>query len=174
MFQSTHPRGVRLAQFALVQIGVPSFNPRTHVGCDPNHLLCLRQTGVSIHAPTWGATYCAVASKTTRRFQSTHPRGVRRFKLRLMSVYYRFQSTHPRGVRLAWHGIQAFASQVSIHAPTWGATDARMKHSRRKPCFNPRTHVGCDSAKARFLATLIGFNPRTHVGCDFCIFQINV
>ena len=34
-----------------------NFNPRTHVGCDRcGGVLCLG-VGISIHAPTWGATY---------------------------------------------------------------------------------------------------------------------
>ena len=30
---------------------------------------------------------------------------------------------------------------VSIHAPTWGATDCGQSKDGRK-CFNPRAHVG--------------------------------
>ena len=54
-FQSTHPRGVRLAPLRTLD------NARR----------------ISIHAPTWGAT-CERAGKRARKeFQSTHPRGVR-------------------------------------------------------------------------------------------------
>jgi len=35
---------------------------------------------------------------------------------------------------------------VSIHAPVWGATTQPSK-SHDKPCFNPRTRVGCDYDK---------------------------
>ena len=56
-FQSTHPRGVRLAtpDIVLSDIG---FNPRTHAGCDL-HNSCHkgRDERVSIHAPTRGATH---------------------------------------------------------------------------------------------------------------------
>ena len=55
LFQSTHPRGVRLSGNIEKQLR-PNFNPRTHVGCDSS-----KQTQVS----------------TQRAFQSTHPRGVR-------------------------------------------------------------------------------------------------
>ena len=65
-FQSTHPRGVRQylqsSSFAIV-----GFNPRTHGGCDkrlPEYRTCL---GVSIHAPTGGATLSS--SSRQRRFQ---------------------------------------------------------------------------------------------------------
>ena len=33
-----------------------------------------------------------------------------------------FQSTHPRGVRRAWGITDDQYDEVSIHAPTWGAT----------------------------------------------------
>ena len=33
-FQSTHPHGVRLPQLDLAHVGIDSFNPRTHMGCD--------------------------------------------------------------------------------------------------------------------------------------------
>ena len=78
-----------------------SFNPRTHMGCDliavdslPTKYL------VSIHAPTWGAT---------SRWKVPHPAS-RCFNPR----------THM--------GCDAFTKEVlesmpvSIHAPTWGAT----------------------------------------------------
>ena len=82
---------------------------------------------------------------------------------------------------------------VSIHAPTWGATEGSAKFLQRSGCFNPRTHVGCDEPELNngdfiamfqsthprgvrpvgtsLLPSLLRFNPRTHVGCDhidFC------
>ena len=76
-----------------------NFNPRTHVGCD-------RQGGrrsaallISIHAPTWGATGTNSSNSIPRKFQSTHPRGVRRILPGTFSGFPEFQSTHPRGVR---------------------------------------------------------------------------
>ena len=77
-------------------------------------------------------------------FQSTLPRGERLFSLRFPSASCRFQSTLPRGERLRGEalrgGVRGFQStlprgerpknglfcyiffQVSIHAPTRGAT----------------------------------------------------
>ena len=56
-------------------------------------------------------------------FQSTHPRGVRlEFFLRKI-VFFLFQSTHPRGVRLRITSDDLDSDLVSIHAPTWGATE---------------------------------------------------
>ena len=102
LFQSTHPRGVRLVallaaeRFTTVSIHAPawgatacantrkvtpiSFNPRTRVGCDLSQAsVAWSSNQVSIHAPAWGAT--AVATWLVcagMLFQSTHPRGVRR------------------------------------------------------------------------------------------------
>ena len=56
MFQSTHPRGVRL-QRETSRHWRTRFNPRTHGGCDK---MIGRVNGVNF------------------MFQSTHPRGVRR------------------------------------------------------------------------------------------------
>ena len=64
LFQSTHPRGVRLV---VVQL--------------PRHKM-----SVSIHAPAWGATrQRLMLARTLSLFQSTHPRGVRHLSCRLMS-----------------------------------------------------------------------------------------
>ena len=70
MFQSTHPRGVRL------------FIPKS------NTFL-----GVSIHAPTRGATKYKFSYFNIIAFQSTHPRGVRQ---KLMSIILLLPSFNPR------------------------------------------------------------------------------
>ena len=144
MFQSTHPRGVRLYNDVKV-----TFSPY-----------------VSIHAPTWGATLSSLQIFVNFWFQSTHPRGVRLvFRSQVMddnwfqSTHPRgvrhlvvlgarpamgfnprthvgcdreqeisrttrllFQSTHPRGVRPLDAAYCCLQLAVSIHAPTWGAT----------------------------------------------------
>ena len=76
------------------------FNPRTHMGCDGLIGNRIAGNGVSIHAPTWGATSI----------------------IRLMPSYDTFQSTHPHGVRPNFLGMAWLQFFVSIHAPTWGAT----------------------------------------------------
>ncbi len=65
----------------------------------------------------------------TNEFQSTHPRRVRQNEFKNSFAKIKFQSTHPRRVRR-----QATSA--------YGATE---------PGFNPRTHVGCDAAKAASL-----------------------
>ena len=101
-------------------------------------------TCISIHAPTWGATFSWRAFSARSLFQSTHPRGVRQSKFADATSDWKFQSTHPRGVRLLLNlpadsihefqsthprGVRPFhysplvnGDYISIHAPTWGAT----------------------------------------------------
>ena len=143
-FQSTHPHGVRLNLSAWLY---PIFN-------------------VSIHAPTRGATTSTFAlSSFATLFQSTHPHGVRRSGESVHTRLRRFQSTHPHGVRLETTPKERATRQVSIHAPTRGATitlvqkekfimfqsthphgvrPKRVEPSAQVTCFNPRTHTGCD------------------------------
>ena len=144
MFQSTHPRGVRRSLVDNLDESV----------------------GVSIHAPTRGATYTKGATTGLRKFQSTHPRGVRRLSNSKFFRIVKFQSTHPRGVRPYYQANMVKAVYVSIHAPTRGATQIvisdftfyvfqsthprgvrpyQKKSPTMLPCFNPRTHEGCDT-----------------------------
>ena len=54
---------------------------------------------------------------------------------------------------------------VSIHAPTWGATDAQGCFCSYVG-FNPRAHVGRDLHDILVRPVHVGFNPRAHVGRD--------
>ena len=167
-FQSTHPRGVRLAVLHL-----------------PAQLV-----RVSIHAPAWGATAAAHARRhalcgfnpRTRVgcdirgdkefggdnwFQSTHPRGVRpQAGVPEVEAQAWFQSTHPRGVRPGDRHPRDHQQPVSIHAPAWGATRGGSTPDAYHTGFNPRTRVGCDIASLPVSPDLFSFNPRTRVGCD--------
>ena len=55
-----------------------------------------------------------------------------------------FQSTHPRGVRHDFQTEKDRIEQVSIHAPTRGATYIYAGTNAGCMSFNPRTHAGCD------------------------------
>ena len=159
VFQSTHPRGVRLGQHGGAAHGLD----------------------VSIHAPAWGATRLRYrACRLRSEFQSTHPRGVRRRRDRetirhahvsihapawgatrqerrrrmprpvsihapawgatqgsasIRSCRNWFQSTHPRGVRRRNQKGKAPSCRVSIHAPAWGATCPREVRRLAKSLF---------------------------------------
>ena len=121
VFQSTHPRGVRPTyredwrDELRVSIHAPTRGATKEIDTKGLSL------DVSIHAPTRGATLSMLAALSTARFQSTHPRGVRR--------------RHRASYRVN--------KKVSIHAPTRGATKIEdFAHAQES--FNPRTHEGCD------------------------------
>ena len=123
-----------------------SFNSRTHEGCD---------------------SITPVSPKRLETFQFTHPRGVRpdgkgrrhpvyRFNSRTHEgcdknardyarLNAEFQFTHPRGVRRQPQQTKQGQGQVSIHAPTRGATPTYATSWRGSTRFNSRTHEGCDS-----------------------------
>ena len=138
LFQSTHPRGVRLLRFLSTPLGLCfnprthegcdidlrvnidsriSFNPRTHEGCDYAELKSSYDRFVSIHAPTRGATTDNMTAKST---------------------FF-----------------------VSIHAPTRGATTNGYAQMLPWSCFNPRTHEGCDWAPL-IITWLINTFQSTH------------
>ena len=77
-----------------------------------------------------------------------------------------FQSTHPRGVRLFPFIPKEAGRDVSIHAPAWGATGPSLQQSAILQSFNPRTRVGCDPTTPAVWWPSSSFNPRTRVGCD--------
>ena len=164
IFQSTHPRGVRLSSPTLGSIGF-YFNPRTHVGCDFPRPRVPPRRDISIHAPTWGATPSARAGSRRWRFQSTHPRGVRQVRRAFQGGVGGFQSTHPRGVRQGEKGDKGDKG-ISIHAPTWGATPAGSSPSGTKTISIHAPTWGATSFSLAKSAASQDFNPRTHVGCD--------
>ena len=97
-FQSTHPRGVRQGNYRSCR-RYGCFNPRTHEGCDDEEVARCQGGGVSIHAPTRGATH-------------------------IQDIFLCRQCFNPRtheGCDLS--GTKAdIIQEVSIHAPTRGAT----------------------------------------------------
>ena len=101
----------------------PRFNPRARVGRD---------------------TASTTTAYGSRLFQSTRPRGARRW-------------------RRCAPNIRKF---VSIHAPAWGATLRFDCGVAFYSCFNPRARVGRDDAVLKASRTLVGFNPRARVGRD--------
>ena len=186
-FQSTHPRGVRRcalditrgdffisihaptwgATFTMIgsETALFNFNPRTHVGCDLQICKGSLATLISIHAPTWGATSESKTPVLTKKFQSTHPRGVRHWTADISLSILNFNPrTHVGCDPEIYHKQKGCG--ISIHAPTWGATTSTTSIPDSPRYFNPRTHVGCDQGVLPCLSLWPYFNPRTHVGCD--------
>ncbi len=130
---------------------------------------------------------------TSLMFQSTHPHGVRQAFCLHWLTEDKFQSTHPHGVRQQYIARlrERFRSfnprthtgcddllidarqklQVSIHAPTRGATPSAFSVSNTWSSFNPRTHTGCDAPCVCVLSCAQSFNPRTHTGCDVVAYK---
>ena len=77
-------------------------------------------------------------------FQSTHPHGVRRATSDLQRNITCFNPRTHTGCDFAAFQSDLGHQNVSIHAPTRGATC--LGNTLRPPCqgFNPRTHTGCD------------------------------
>ena len=124
-FQSTHPHGVRQLHFSGL-FCTYCFNPRTHMGCDLSKSVSksydIEFQSTHPHGVRHGTTH---KDANKRMFQSTHPHGVRLHKEASNDEVPQFQSTHPHGVRLI--EITLLCSCAL--------------------CFNPRTHMGCDSLK---------------------------
>ena len=166
-FQSTRPHGARPLRSAVGAMaeGVSIHAPTR--GATPGALGCYVYTSVSIHAPTRGATRITGDQFNYLRVSIHAPtRGATKFNHGFPREV-EFQSTRPHGARLA----SAIAS-------------------RRIPdCFNPRAHTGRDGqlgyrfayrilvsihAPTRGATTFavdmcrkaLCFNPRAHTGRD--------
>ena len=127
-----------------------------------------------------------------------------------------FQSTHPRGVRLLLNSNKCLSlcfnprthvgcdknrvyatdiKDVSIHAPTWGATPCKrrppvrywfqsthprgVRHRRLVlPFYNRYVSIHAPTWGATWCAFLnifmLCFNPRTHVGCDASVEYVKI
>ena len=83
-------------------------------------------TEVSIHAPTWGATSKTEADKPY--INGFNPR------------------SHMGSDALVLHPL-VYDTAVSIHAPTWGATGYDGHFGHRCGGFNPRSHMGSDPSR---------------------------
>ena len=189
-FQSTHPHGVRLS-YGQTLAPTQSFNPRTHMGCDLNspsnfpellrfnprtHMGCdniyvleSRETKVSIHAPTWGATLSVDGSDIPIPVSIHAPTwGATNRSCSFTDSSKCFNPRTHMGCDLTifQHNNNYL---VSIHAPTWGATERDFSKRKSTRGFNPRTHMGCDVAILEHLTELQSFNPRTHMGCDVIV-----
>ena len=98
LFQSTHPRGVRLSSYSLKSFR-RNFNPRTRVGCDYFRENCYYPALISIHAPAWGATGRHTAACAGIAISIHAPAWGATLFVSLFHIKAQFQSTHPRGVR---------------------------------------------------------------------------
>ena len=165
LFQSTHPRGVRRPT-ATRPSGLLCFNPRTHEGCDFFYLIDYLQSD-SFNPRTHEGCDQA-ASKAWW--------GVPRFNPRTHEGCDVAEAPEPTELDVSIHAPTRGATHatqvnynnevVSIHAPTRGATLLLHLYLSDDCCFNPRTHEGCDLQRIHKQSHSLSFNPRTHEGCD--------
>ena len=122
---------------------------------------------VSIHAPTRGATCsCPLSTALCSCFNPRTHTGCDVPRLKNISSISKFQSTHPHGVRLIGRYRRSKRLEVSIHAPTRGATSVTGDHSDTHAFQSTHPH-GVRLSTSNILLTFIySFNPRTHTGCD--------
>ena len=99
---------------------------------------------VSIHAPTWGATGVRGLTRLQIEFQSTLPHGERQEAGAVLLNVFGFNPRSHMGSDNLGQCMQ-YAYMVSIHAPTWGATNfhvyatvvsefqSTLPHGERRP-----------------------------------------
>ena len=107
------------------------FNPRAHVGRDPSIRDSYLSYCVSIHAPTWGATKKSCIRFNLVWFQSTRPRGARPTVEGIGGILICFNPRAHVGRDEVNCRSKTFPP-VSIHAPTWGATDIQLNKPIRQ------------------------------------------
>ena len=147
------------------------FNPRTHAGCDAMiSQLMPYYGGVSIHAPTRGATSESATAADSFEVSIHAPtRGATNFdRMQARNDISFNPRTHAGCDFRISDGIsyrRRFNPRTHAGCDTFPtALQAIMQ------CFNPRTHAGCDSVHPTYVQIVPGFNPRTHAGCDSIIF----
>ena len=131
--------------------------------------LCIsgsNERGVSILAPLRGATVGLLILAAVGMFQSTHPCGVRPYRLRHHDDCHGFQSTHPCGVRPTPYGVPVTRPGFQSTHPCGVRRGGSGHRSRCAEGFNPRTPAGCDPIRDHWLEPPCCFNPRTPAGCD--------
>ena len=121
LFQSTRPRGARHERLVVLR-GLKQFQSTRPRGARRSIGKTVRAWTVSIHAPTWGATRLQKTIKGVFMFQSTRPRGARQIRLKACHMQGSFNPRAHVGRDMAL-GRVLVSIVVSIHAPTWGATD---------------------------------------------------
>ena len=153
-FRSTRPHGARLPRPARYAI----------------------RRSVSIHAPAWGATVSVDPLVTVvDGFRSTRPHGARPgASSACEQLGERFDPRARMGRDADRSDGPTCYVDVSIHAPAWGATSAKLRRSRStSDRFDPRARMGRDAARLRSRAPIRAMPFRStrphgarHAMCD--------
>ena len=155
MFQSTRPRGARLAGRSQPRHGLCCFNPRAREGRDAI-LLVVDSEVIGFNPRAREGRDLATAADAVDRplFQSTRPRGARPGRQGGVRGNVRVSIHAPaRGATVA-HGHNDAGRVVSIHAPARGATLLYGDTMIDGRCFNPRAREGRDQAVTRLIRQL--------------------
>ena len=165
LFQSTHPRGVRhrplderIAEFIFQSTHPRGVRP-------PHHTVPPRPRNFNPRTHVGCDEDSKAPEMSPEQFQSTHPRGVRLGE-RLHAVQRIAISIHAP----TWGATNAYAAvndlqRISIHAPTWGATGSVSTLSSGL-LFQSTHPRGVRLNDSKMMENYNDFNPRTHVGCD--------
>ena len=121
-FQSTLPREERPFPTDFVTAFMPYFNPRSHERSDQIHHRQHSWIGISIHAPTRGATGSGYVEGQRYLISIHAPTRGATSALCVLLYPPEFQSTLPREERHECVSIEGYCEEISIHAPTRGAT----------------------------------------------------
>ncbi len=157
--------GVSIGKFARHK----RFNSRTHVGCDQSMDIAKYQYEKFQFTHPCGVRPCAFAinAKTQLSFNSRTHVGCDRGTLTAQNCWTEVSIHAPMwGATIAAEDADPSDYDVSIHAPMWGATRSARRSLGRSSRFNSRTHVGCDLISTTIQLSYTSFNSRTHVGCD--------
>ena len=130
------------------------FNPRSHERSDGGLPPCPSESGISIHAPTRGATRAADRVIKREVFQSTLPREER------LSPFFQstnYKNFNPRSHERSDALCLSFGNpryRISIHAPTRGATKAQMEIVQlRKISIHAPTRGATEKVSAKEVIT---------------------
>ena len=144
LFQFTLPRGERCKVTTPLRDGLLYFNPRSHEGSDEDGSSLTAVTiGISIHAPTRGATGLCGWNPRIDTISIHAPTRGATLTSCIKKVSPKFQSTLPQGER-----------------------QPCLLPSPEPSDFNPRSHKGSDVTHDVKERGRIYFNPRSHKGSD--------
>ena len=142
------------------------FNPRTRAGCDHTPPLPLSlyfgfnpRTRAGCDGISWESRL------TLKRFQSTHPCGVRPEKAQGLDTICCFNPRTRAGCDVYLLRILRSGNRFNPRTRA-GCDHSKQFVKLRNTGFNPRTRAGCDRQLPMGQEKALCFNPRTRAGCD--------
>ena len=113
------------------------------MGSDVPNINSPRVQIVSIHAPTWGATF-TLSINLISLIVSTHaPTWGATVTKHYWTPIQGFQPTLPHGER-PYNKLKDLSSQVFQPTLPHGERHAHQSNNHLRGCFNPRSHMGSD------------------------------